>query len=236
MRNAVLLSIFSVMLLATKSEAQRFITSFGVTHSWGMPYEVVHAIEHDYWGYDVVHTSRIVQRGKVFFDVVLQRGDVFVSVNLGSNGRIYRRAVTYDYPFHNHVCSDFCGYRDVYYSTHTGVCNSHHHHGHNHVVYSRPVNYYGSGYAYGHYKQGYKKGKKNSNYGYGNNSRDRNDNSRLNSRDSKSSSRIAERRDSPSYNSRSGSSSGSTRATSSTSSSSTGVSGRSASTSRGRTN
>lgn len=211
MRKAVLLSILSVMLLATKSDAQHFITSFGVTHSWGMPYEVVYAIEHDYWGYDIVHTSRIVQRGKVFFDIVLQRGDVFVSVNIGSTGRVFRRAVTYEYPFYNHVCNDFCGYHDLYYRNHRTVCGSHHHHGHNHVVYTRPYYHNDRPYAYGKYKQGYKngykQGKKNNNYGYGHNDQRRDANASKTrpsvSRDSRSTSRVAEGRESGGYGSRS---------------------------------
>ena len=157
MKRAVLLSILLAILFLPKSNAQHFsfVTSFGVTQSWGMPYEVVHAIEHDYWGYDVVHTSRINQHGKLFFDVLLQRGDVFVNVSIGRYGRIYNRVITYDYPFYNHVCNNFCGYHSNFYRRNVVACGSHHHHGHNHVTYVRHHNYYshpGNGNAYGHFK------------------------------------------------------------------------------------
>ena len=208
MKRAILLSIVFAILFLPKSNAQQFhfVTSFGVTQSWGMPYEVVHAIEHDYWGYDVVHTSRINQHGKLFFDVVLQRGDVFVTVSIGRRGRIYRRVVTYDYPFYNHVCSNFCGYHSNFYRRNVVVCNSHHHHGHNHVTYvRRNYNHHpGNGHAYGHYK---KKGNKH--YGHSNNRKGYRDTnsykSRENSREyqSRSSNRYTVSNDRDAYNSRS---------------------------------
>ena len=157
MKRAILLSIVLVFLFLPKSDAQQwsFVTSFGATQSWAMPVQVVHAIEHDYWGYDIVHTRRIVQRGKLFFDVVLQRGDVFVNVSIGRYGRIYNQVVTYDYPFSNHICNSFCGYHSTFYRRNVVVCNSHHHHGHNHVTYvRRNYNHHpGNGHAYGHYKK-----------------------------------------------------------------------------------
>ncbi len=137
MKRIVILSTLLIFLFLPKSNAQQFhfVTSFGVTQSWGMPYEVVHVIEHDYCGYDVVHTRRINQNGKLFFDVVLQRGNVFVTVNVGRYGRVYRRAVAYDYPFYDHVCGNVCGYNTNFYRRNVTICNSHHHQGHNHVAY-----------------------------------------------------------------------------------------------------
>lgn len=209
MKRALLLSTLFAILILPKSNAQHFIfvTSFGVTQSWGMPYEVVHFIEHDYWGYNVVHTRRINQNGKLFFDIVLQRGDVFVTVSVGRFGRIYNRVVTYDYPFYNHVCGNSCGYHSNFYQRNVVVCNSHHHHGHNHVTYVRHTNHYnhpGNGHAYGKYKSN-----GNDHHDHKKNYRDNNSyKSRANSREyqSRSTSKVYTAKNEP-YSGRSSSSS-----------------------------
>ncbi len=137
MKKLVLLTVFSVVLLVSKSEAQgfRFITSFGVEQHWDVPYEVYYTLDHYYHGYDWVHARRVYDRGAVSFDVILHRGDAFVSVSLDRSGRIFRRVVDYHYPLHNHVCRDFCGFHADYYASYRTYCSSPHHHGHNNVVY-----------------------------------------------------------------------------------------------------
>lgn len=228
MKRAILLSIVFAFLSLTKSNAQQwsFVTSFGVTQNWAMPYDVVHAIEHDYWGYDIVHTRRIVQHGKLFYDVVLQRGDVFVTVSIGRYGRIFNRVVAYNYPFHNHVCNNFCGYHSTFYRRNVVACGGNHHHGHNHITYVRR-NYYnhqgnGHGYAYGQYKsQG------NKHYGNSANRKDFRDTnsykSRQNSRDyqRRSAGSYAVRSDHDNQQSRSNTRAGSTRGSSNRSTAST---------------
>lgn len=151
MKKAILLTLCGAFLFTTKSEAQVFVTSFGVTQSWGLPADVYYSVDHNYYGYDWVHAQRIVDHGAVSFDVVLQRGDVFVSLNLDAFGHIRRRVVNYEYPLYQHVCSDFCGYHTNYYSNHVTVCNSHYHQGHNHVVYVTKT-HEPHGNAYGYYK------------------------------------------------------------------------------------
>jgi len=61
MKRAIILSVLSVILLASKSEAQqfRFVTSLGVQQHWEIPYEVYHSIEHEYRGFDLVHARRV---------------------------------------------------------------------------------------------------------------------------------------------------------------------------------
>lgn len=167
MKKAILLTVFSVFLLASKSEAQGFgfVTSFGVTQQWDVPYEVYYSIDNYYLGYNWVHAQRAYNnQGRLFFDVTLQRGEVFVRVSLDRYGRIFNRAISYSYPLNNHVCNSFCGFHSNFYVNNRNVCSGHNHYGHNHVNY-RPVVIYQQpkGHAYGYHKQN--KGSKK-NYGY----------------------------------------------------------------------
>lgn len=125
--------------ISFNSNAQHFIASFGIEHSWDIPVHVSHVIYDDYYGYDWVHATRVRRHGRMFFDVVLQRGDVFVELHIGSGGRIYRTRHWDYYPFHDHVCSYTCGYHPAYYRTYYNACHSHRHHGHNHVIYRKNV-------------------------------------------------------------------------------------------------
>lgn len=156
-----MLSLLGMLLLFPKSSnAQHLITSFGASHSWHMPAPVYHSMNDHYYGYDLVHAQRIFQRNQTFFEVVLNRGDVFVNVQVGPRGRVYQERVSYDYPLNGHTCSTHCGYHDAYYRSHAVACHGHHHRGHNHVVYRRttPSGRCGTaapgrGHAYGHFKQ-----------------------------------------------------------------------------------
>lgn len=157
MKKAVVLSVLGVLLLAAKSEAQRFVTSFGVEQHWSVPYEVHHALEHQYWGYDWVHASMVQDRRSVHFEVVLQRGDVFVLARVAPQGRIVSVQVDHHYPLAHHICSNHCGFHDAYYAQHVMYCSSHQHYGHNHVAYRRqphPRIYVSTGHPHGHYKKG----------------------------------------------------------------------------------
>jgi hypothetical protein len=183
MKRAVLLSVFSVILLVSKSEAQHFVTSYGVEQRWGIPYEVYYTLDHDFWGYDIVHASHVVNRRHNYFDVVLQRRGVFVRLSIGRNGRVFRRIVTNDYPLFDHACTNHCGFHDTFY--HNYAVNDGH--GHFHVNYRRPRpnvvvyndhHHYkkGHGHAYGN-----NKGKKHDNHGdnYSHRNNDRNDDRRV---------------------------------------------------------
>lgn len=146
----ILLILTFIVVVSMKGEAQHFTASFGVTHSWDVPVHVTRVISHDYYGYDVVHATQIRRGGGLFFDLVLQRGDVFVEVNVRHDGYVIDRVYHDYYPLHEHVCSNYCGYHTTYYRSHYRTCNSHSHHGHNHVVYvNRPVGH-GHGHGHGH--------------------------------------------------------------------------------------
>jgi hypothetical protein len=157
----ILLLIGLVAGVSLGVNAQHFTTSFGFELGWGIPNRVQTVISHDYYDYDMVHASRITRVGIDYFDVVLQRGDVFIQISVRNDGWISRRTVYQDYPLYDHVCSHSCGYHNNYYVAHRNVCSSHHHGGHNHVVYVNNKHYdgpghHGKGNAYGHYKNGKK--------------------------------------------------------------------------------
>ncbi len=141
--------------------AQHFTTSYGFELGWGIPNRVQNIISHDYYGYDMVHASRVSRIGIDYFDVVLQRGDIFIQVTVRNDGFVSRRTVFQDYPLYSHVCGVNCGYHNNYYIANRNMCGSHNHYGHNHVVYVNNKHYNGhahqvKGNAYGHYKNGKK--------------------------------------------------------------------------------
>lgn len=156
-------TILLLVLLAGfswKGEAQHFIASFGTQHSWGVPYYVSDIVYDNYYDYNWVHATRIVRGGYVSFDVLLQRGDAFVEVNIGRHGRIQSSRFINYYPLHDHICGDFCGFHSNYYNAYYNNCNSHHHHGHNHVIYRPGVrvhvyNDYGYRYRRPYYNKTY---------------------------------------------------------------------------------
>lgn len=139
----LLLAIAFSVVVASKSKAQhiQFVASFGTTHTWGVPNDIVHNVDYYYPGYNWVHANRIT-RGRSFgFNIILERGGYFIEVAFDSYGRIVRTEYFDAYPLANHICSGHCGYHTNYYRTYYNSCNSHHHHGHNHVRYRRPVRY-----------------------------------------------------------------------------------------------
>lgn len=131
-------------LVSQRAEAQTFVASFGVQQSWGVPISVVRYVDDFYYGYEWVHTRQIVNHGVVDFQIVLQRGPVFIEITLDRFGRAYRTVRRDYYPLDNHVCGPTCGYHANYYRSHYAVCSGHNHSGQNHVVYyKRPrVNVY----------------------------------------------------------------------------------------------
>ena len=148
MKKIILLS-FAVIVIATGSKAQTFVASFGVEHYWNVPHGVVSYVDNRYYDYDWVHTRRTVRYGGVVeFDLILQRGDVFVEISIDNFGRIIRTTHRNYYPLNSHVCDSYCGYHANYYNTYYASCHSHSHQGHNHVTYYRQP----QGYAYGHYR------------------------------------------------------------------------------------
>lgn len=157
MRKIILLIAMGAFFISTESQAQQFVASFGTYHHWGIPQRIQHTMAYDYYDFDIVHVNRVSQGGYLFFDVLLQRGDVFVEVNIGRRGRIIGRTYFDRYPLFNHICSSHCGYHATYYNTYRQVCSSHNHHGHNHVTYNHRYNKHNNGYAYGHHKKGHKK-------------------------------------------------------------------------------
>ncbi|WP_040495179.1 hypothetical protein [Fulvivirga imtechensis] len=154
------------LLLSTgvslQGKAQHFIASFGVEHSWDIPTHISNVVYDHYYGYEWVHASRAYHSGGLFFDVVLQRGDMFVELTIRKDGYITRNFVRDYYPLHDHVCSSHCGYHATYYRTHYKSCHSSHHHGHNHVAYVyRPYGYHhthSTHYVYKSNGQGHKHG------------------------------------------------------------------------------
>ncbi|MEP2772430.1 MAG: hypothetical protein ABJH05_09790 [Fulvivirga sp.] len=157
MKKIILLIAMGAFFISTENQAQQFVASFGTYHHWGIPDRIQHTIAYDYYNYDLVHVNRVARGGYLYFDVLLQRGNVFVEVNIGTHGRIIGRTYFDRYPLHNHICSSHCGYHATYYNTYRQVCSSHNHHGHNHVAYKLKSHKYNNGYAYGHHKKGHKK-------------------------------------------------------------------------------
>lgn len=148
MKRKILLSIFAIICIAYVSNAQSFIASFGVEHNWGVPHRVSHYINNNYYDYNWVHAKRVINHGSYNFDVVLQRGDIFLEISLDPFGNVYRTTRRDYYPLYEHICDSYCGYHTNYYQANYYTCNSHSHSGHNHVnYYNRP-----KGYAYGYYK------------------------------------------------------------------------------------
>lgn len=153
MKKLLIISALLVTGFATKSNAQHFIASFGVERHWGVPDYVTHIVYDRYYNYDWVHARRMyAPNGSLYFNVLLQRGNRFVEVNINNHGH-YNVVNRYNYyPLAGHICGDFCGYHEYYYNTYNNICHSHNHWGHNHIVYRpRPVTY-----VWGHYRNVYR--------------------------------------------------------------------------------
>ncbi|UII21059.1 hypothetical protein [Fulvivirga ligni] len=138
MKKLLLIAVFMIGI-SLHSQAQTFIASFGVSHSWGVPHRVSSLVFDHYHGYEWVHTKRQYVHGQLFFDVILQQNDFFVELRLDNYGHVVRREYVDYYPLHDHICGSYCGFYSNYYNSHYNNCHAHHHHGHNHVIYSRPA-------------------------------------------------------------------------------------------------
>ncbi len=149
MKKILIISALLFMASMTQSKAQHFVASYGVQHQWGVPSYVTQVVYDRYYNYDWVHANRVNHGGGFFsFNVLLQRGNRFVEVNVDNHG--YTQVINRynSYPLMGHVCGDFCGFHEYYYNSYYNICHSHNHWGHNHVAYRpRPVTY-----VYGHYR------------------------------------------------------------------------------------
>ncbi len=149
MKKFVAISAVLFFAIISQSKGQHFVASYGVEQHWDVPAYVTHVVYDRYHNYDWVHASRVRMGGGYYgFNVMLQRGQRFIEVNIDHHG--YARVINrYNYyPFAGHICGDFCGYHEYYYNSYYRICHSHNHFGHNHVFYNpRPVTY-----VYGHYR------------------------------------------------------------------------------------
>lgn len=149
MKKLLALSVLLVTVTFTQSEAQHFVASYGVQHQWGIPDYVTNVVYNRYHNYDWVHASRVHHGGgHMSFNVLLQRGNTFLEVNVNDFGQAFVMNRYNHYPMGGHVCNDFCGFHEYYYDTYYSICHSHNHHGHNHIAYRpRPA-----AYVYGYYR------------------------------------------------------------------------------------
>lgn len=105
-----------------KGKAQQFIASYGVQHSWEVPYYVTDVVYDNFYDYDWVHATRIVRGRRVSFDILLQRGRSFVELNIGHHGRIRSTRFFNRYPYGNNPY-DLCGFDTNYYNTYYTTYN-----------------------------------------------------------------------------------------------------------------
>jgi len=111
------LMIGLIILLTVSAKAQYFYTSYGYAQTWQLPNYIEHTIYNDYYGYEVAHVERHEHYGYTNFDVLLNRGNLFLEVRFDRFGSVYR-TVNYDYfPLTAHNCTIHCGYHKVYYQT-----------------------------------------------------------------------------------------------------------------------
>jgi len=150
MRRAMLLSILVVFVFSIKTEAQHFhyVNSIGVQHHWDLPHSVYDEIGYHYHGYDIVHVGNVWRNGFNYFDVTLQRGNVFVRLEMGNRGRILSKRMARSFPFQNHVCNNHCGFHNDFFRVNRAVCSTPYYNRHvnrpTSVVYVQPT-YYGQG-------------------------------------------------------------------------------------------
>ena len=151
MKRSVIITAILVLAAAAGAYAQyvSFVASFGAPRNWNVPAPVAEVVYHDYYDYDWVHATRNFRHGQWFYNVILQRGNHFLEVNIGSHGYV-RRVRSFDhYPLAGHVCGAHCGFHSYFYESFHAGCSSPYHHGHNHLVFRpRPVQY-----VWGHYYQ-----------------------------------------------------------------------------------
>ena len=109
------------------ANAQTFIASFGVQHNWAVPHRVSHYINDHYYEYNWVHTRKVEYHGRVNFEIILQRGNIFIEVTLDPFGNVYK-TVRRDYsPLYSHECGSYCGYHSNYYNAYYLTLNRHSH-------------------------------------------------------------------------------------------------------------
>ncbi|MFT6867709.1 MAG: hypothetical protein ACJA08_002553 [Cyclobacteriaceae bacterium] len=118
MKKSILLSIFIAFTSISAINAQHFVSSCGVIQSFQMPHEVYNSVNYHYHGYDVIHSSMVRGRQASYFQIVLQRGNTFVQLNVDSRGRINQRMVQNYNPIAQHICNNGCGYNANYYVYH----------------------------------------------------------------------------------------------------------------------
>ncbi len=105
-------------------KSQHFYASFGVQHQWGVPVYISNVVYDHYFDYNWVHATQVLRNGRRFYDIVLQRGDLFVEVRVGRRGFI-RTLRSWDaYPFVGHVCADVCGFHGSFYRNSYTVFNN----------------------------------------------------------------------------------------------------------------
>lgn len=156
------------------ANAQIFIASFGVQHNWGVPHRVSHYINDNYYDYNWVHARRLELHGNVTFEVVLQRGNIFLEVTLDPFGHVYK-TVRRDYsPLYAHECGNHCGYHSNYYNAYYSTFNHYSNYGSHVNHYRKPKRYTyarynnngnrynGNNHNHGN-KSGYNKGHKSNN-------------------------------------------------------------------------
>ncbi len=155
MKKFIIILTFAALVLSSKTQAQGlFFTSYGTQQLWGMPAEVQWALESNYYDFHMVHTRRFYDRGRLFFDVVLQRRGVFVDIRIDGRGYIFNSAYRNNYPFYNHVCSGYCGFHRDYYISYRVAYGHPYYHQRNHIYYRPNVVYvkYDHGKNHGYYK------------------------------------------------------------------------------------
>ncbi|MEL7144887.1 MAG: hypothetical protein AAFO69_00860 [Bacteroidota bacterium] len=100
-----------------QSQAQVFITSFGVLHNWGVPRQVTDVVYDHYYDFNWVHADRIYSPFGWDYHVILERNGLFAEVDITWDGLI-RGVEFFDYyPLDNHVCDDFCGFHRPFFNT-----------------------------------------------------------------------------------------------------------------------
>ncbi|WP_137091894.1 hypothetical protein [Mangrovivirga cuniculi] len=153
MRKAILFIALVLFGFASELQAQHFVTSFGVSHEWGVPGRVARSITYDFRGYNWIHTNRYRDHGHLFFTVVLQGRRGFFEVTYDDYGRVVRERRLRANPMHGHHCGNHCGFHEVYYQRvyqprYGACCDSHRR---NHPVFREHP-----GRGHGHHKHKHK--------------------------------------------------------------------------------
>ncbi|NMM49035.1 hypothetical protein [Marinigracilibium pacificum] len=165
MRKAVLFIALVLFGFVSEIQAQHFVTSFGVSHEWGVPGRIARSVSYDFRGYNWVHTNRYMDRGHTFFTVVLEGRRGFFEVTYDDCGHIIRERRLRSNPMHGHHCGNHCGFHEAYYTRvyqprHGYCCDSHYR--------SHPVHGKHPGKGHGHHKgHGHNKGHGHGHKGHG---------------------------------------------------------------------